>query len=79
MSRPSEAYYTSHRALTTTLAPCDRVELFTADTLSNADQPVLCLICHTCPPFDKCRIYADTAGLWVGKTCTTRTKKDKNK
>ena len=78
MSRASEAYDTLQKAMTVTLAPCDGIELFTADTLSNADKAALTAICDTCLLFDKCRTYADaarpTAGLWAGKTYTTRTK-----
>jgi hypothetical protein len=82
MTRASEAYDLLHTAMTTTLAPCAGIGLFTADDLSAADKAVLTPICDTCPLFDLCRDYADaarpTAGLWAGKTYGTRpaTKKD---
>lgn len=79
MTRASEAYDSLHTAMTETLAPCDGIELFTADTLGSADKAVLTPICDTCPLFDLCRTYADIArppaGFWAGKSYGTRPKK----
>jgi hypothetical protein len=79
VSRASEAYDLLHTAMTETLAPCNGIELFTAETLSPADKAVLRPICDTCPLFDLCRTYAElarpTAGLWAGKTYGNRPKR----
>ena len=76
MSKASDAYNTLHNAMTTTIAPCSGLDLFTADDLNAADMAVLVPICETCPLFALCDAFGQAArpaaGVWAGKRYATR-------
>jgi Transcription factor WhiB len=73
---PDEAFAHLTKALDARAPECNGIDLFTADTLTVADEAVLAPICASCDLALLCRQYASTAkptvGYWAGRRYSQR-------
>ena len=80
MSRASEAYKALSLAMMETQPECLGIELFTADSTTEADKATMQPICDACPLFALCSAYAELerpkVGYWASKTYRTYGKAD---